>query len=520
MLTVETIGRVRREYAKGKSVRQIGRDLRLARDTVSKYLKAGVTGVRYERQKQTFPQLGSHLKELERLLEENERRVARDRQDYLQIFKALQKDGYEGGYDSVRRFSRQWKLQRSSGSGAGQAFIPLTFSPAEAYQFDWAEDWIIQDGIPIKVQVAHVRLCHSRMPYVRVYPRQAQEMVFDAHERAFRFWGGTCERGIYDNMKTAVDAVYVGKERKFNRRFEQMCSHYLVEPTACTPRAGWEKGQVENQVGAVRQRCFTPRPRVKSIDDVNAWLEDECVTWAKTAAHPEIPDKTVWEVFEAERQALVKIVGPFDGFREITLPASKTCLIRFDRNRYSVDAKAAGKPVQVRIGACPRAGLWPDPGAERLEVRLDGEMVAEHRRTFGRDRTIYNPLHYLPVLARKPGALRNGAPFREWAMPPGLTGVQARLGRSNDGDRQFAGILAAILTDGLAAVEAACQQALVEGPCSRDVVLTILARRRTPPPPPLATVPAALTLSIEPEANCRRYDALRCHAGEAAHGTP
>ena len=85
------------------------------------------------------------------------------------------------------------------------------------------------------------------MTYVRAYPRQTQEMVFDAHDHAFRFWGGTCTRGIYDNMKTAVDAVYVGKERKFNRRFEQMCSHYLVEPVACTPRSGWEKGQVRTR---------------------------------------------------------------------------------------------------------------------------------------------------------------------------------------------------------------------------------------------------------------------------------
>jgi transposase len=508
MLTVETIARVRREHSKGKSIRRIGRELRLSRDTVSKHLKSGATEVRYTRQKQPFPRLEKFLKDLEGLLEENERRAARDRQNYLQIFEALQKSGYEGGYDSVRRFCRQWKLHRPSGSGGGQAFIPLTFSPAEAYQFDWAEDWIILDGITIKVQVAHVRLCHSRMPYVRVYPRQTQEMVFDAHERAFRFWGGSCERGIYDNMKTAVDTVYVGKERKFNRRFEQMCSHYLVEPVACNPRSGWEKGQVENQVGKVRERWFTPRPRAKTIDELNGWLEEQCISWVKSAPHPEIPGRTVWQVFEAEREALVKVAGSFDGFREITLPASKTCLISFDRNRYSVEAKAAGKPVQLRIYA------------ERLEIRLEGALVAEHRRAFGHDRTLYNPLHYIPVLVRKPGALRNGAPFREWLMPPGLAGVQVRLGRSNDADRQFAGILAAILTDGLEAVDAACQQALIDGLCSRDVVLTLLARRRTPPALPPAIVPAALALVHEPKADCERYDALRSRAEEVTHGAP
>jgi transposase len=103
------------------------------------------------------------------------------------------------------------------------------------------------------------------MPFVRAYPRETQEMMFDAHDKAFAFYGGVCRRGIYDNMKTAVDAVFVGRARTYNRRFLQMCSHHLVEPTACTPASGWEKGQVENQVGTMRDVLFRPRPRVKTL---------------------------------------------------------------------------------------------------------------------------------------------------------------------------------------------------------------------------------------------------------------
>ena len=106
-------------------------------------------------------------------------------------------------------------------------------------------------------------------------------------------------------MKTAVDAVFLGKERQFNRRFLRMCAHYLVEPTACTPAAGWEKGQVENQVGLIRERFFTPRLRVKSYEELNAWLLDKCVAFAKAHKHPELPDKTIWQVFEEERPKLV-----------------------------------------------------------------------------------------------------------------------------------------------------------------------------------------------------------------------
>jgi hypothetical protein len=124
--------------------------------------------------------------------------------------------------------------------------------------------------------------------------------MFDAHDRAFAFFKGACTRGIYDNMKTAVEAVFTGKDRHYNRPFLQMCSHFLVQPVACTPASGWEKGQVENQVGLVRERFFTPRLRVRSLDELNAWLLDKCVAYAKAHRHPEEGDKTIWEMFEDE----------------------------------------------------------------------------------------------------------------------------------------------------------------------------------------------------------------------------
>jgi transposase len=115
------------------------------------------------------------------------------------------------------------------------------------------------NGATATVKIGHVRLCQSRMMSARAYPRETQEMVFDAHERAFACFKGVCTRGIYDNMKTVVDAVFVGKDRRGNRRSLQMCSHHLVDPVACTPASGWEKGQVENQVGLVREHFFTLR---------------------------------------------------------------------------------------------------------------------------------------------------------------------------------------------------------------------------------------------------------------------
>jgi hypothetical protein len=349
----------------------------------------------------------------------------------------------------------------------------------------------------VTVKVAHVRLCHSRMMFVRAYPRETQEMVFDAHDRAFAFFRGACTRGIYDNMKTAVDAIFVGKERAYNRRFLQMCSHYLVQPVACTPSSGWEKGQVENQVGLVRERFFAPRLRVKSYDELNALLLDRCVAHARAHRHPEQREQTVWEIFEAERPSLVSYAGRFDGFHAVPAAVSKTCLVRFDNNKYSVTAGAVGRPVEIRAYA------------ERIEFRQDGRVVGEHRRCFGRDQTIYDPWHYVPVLARKPGALRNGAPFKDWLLPNALERIRRKLGSAEDGDRQMVDILTTVLSDGLTAVEAACAEALREGVHSADMVLNILARRRDPPVPAPILIPDALRLRHEPLADCSRYDSLR-----------
>jgi hypothetical protein len=375
--------------------------------------------------------------------------------------------------------------------------VPLSFAPGEAYQFDWSHEIVLMNRLPVTIKVAHVRLCHSRMPFVRAYPRESQEMVFDAHARAFEFLRGACTRGIYDNMKTAVEAVFIGKDRQFNRRFLQMCGHYLVEPTACTPASGWEKGQVENQVGNLRERLFTPRLRVTSYDELNAWLLDRCVAHAKANRHPELTDHTIWQVFEAERAKLVPITGRFDGFRAAQAAVSKTCLVRFDNNKYSVAARAVGRPVEIQSYA------------DRIVIRQNGAIVGEHVRSFGRNQTIYDPWHYVPVLARKPGALRNGAPFKDWLLPASLERVRRRLKGSDDGDRQMVKILSAVLSDGLAAVEAACAEALAGGVHSADVVLNILARRRDPGPPATIVTPEVLSLRHAPIADCARYDRLR-----------
>jgi len=496
MKGVDTIARIRRAaLVQGKTIKEITRELHVSRNTVRKVLRSGETSFSYAREVQPQPKLGPWKDDLDRLLTANDGKPARERLTLVRIFEELRGLGYAGGYDAVRRYARTWHRDRTAISAP--AYVPLSFAPGEAYQFDWSHEVVLINGTTVTVKVAHVRLCHSRMLFVRAYPRETQEMVFDAHDRAFAFFKGTCTRGIYDNMKTAVETILVGRDRAYNRRFLQMCSHYLIDPVACTPASGWEKGQVENQVGLVRERFFTPRLRVKSYDELNAWLLDQCIAYAKAHAHPEHRDRTIWQAFEAERASLVPYLGPFDGFHAVPASVSRTCLVRFDTNKYSVAASAVGRPVEIRAYA------------DRIECRQDGRIVAQHVRCFGRDQTIFDPWHYVPVLARKPGALRNGAPFKDWVLPAALERVRRKLAGRHDGDRQMVSILTAVLSDGLPAVEAACAEALREGVWSADVILNILARQREPEPPLTITTPQALRLRHEPQADCARYDSIR-----------
>jgi len=214
--------------------------------------------------------------------------------------------------------------------------------------------------------------------------------------------------------------------------------------------------------------------RLSSLVELNGWLEDQCIAYAKRHKHPEFKERTIWEVFQEEQASLVELRGPFDGFVEKTVRATTTCLIMADHNRYSVDARAAGRMVLVRSHA------------ERIVVLLDDQVVADHFRQFRRNLVIYDPWHYLPVLARKPGGLAQRCTVQglgeagqgsasgaggmpDEGLPTALAQVRAKLKQHAGGDQQFVKVLSAVLHHGLSAVESACAEALEAGIASGDV---------------------------------------------------
>jgi hypothetical protein len=320
-------------------------------------------------------------------------------------------------------------------------------------------------------------------------------MLFDAHTRSFLALAGIPRRGIYDNMKTAVDRVKKGKGRIVNARFAALCAHYLIEAEFCNVASGWEKGRVEKSVQDSRRRIWQEAgtQRFGTLAQLNEWLLARCRALWKSLAHPEYGDLTIAEMLEQEQAHLMPMVAPFDGYVEETGRVSSTCLVTAARNHYSVPCELAGKLISKRF--------YP----ERIEVVFDDAVVASHPRSFERGRIHYDWLHYLPLLERKPGVLRNGAPFAE--MPEVLVRLQRLLLRREGGDRLMSRVLAVVPKAGLEAVLVAVELVLESGMLSVEHIQNVIARLNQAPPP--EAVETTLTLTQAPLADTGRYDSLR-----------
>lgn len=493
------------------SIREIGRRTGLSRNTIRKYLRSD--GVEPQFKVPDRPsKLDPFADRLAAWLKTEANRPRKQKQTLKQLHANLVSLGFEGSYNRVAAFAREWRADRQrelQTTGRG-TFVPLSFAPGEAFQFDWSEDWAVIGNERTKLQVAHTKLSYSRAFIVRAYLLQTHEMLFDAHTHAFRVFGGIPQRGIYDNMRTAIDRVGRGKERDVNARFLAMASHYLFEPEFCNPASGWEKGQVEKNVQDARHRLWQPTPRFPTLEALNDWLESRCrELWAQTA-HGKMGG-TIADLWAEEAPTLMPASRPFDGFVEYTKRVTPTCLVHLERNRYSVPASFANRPVSLRV--------YPD----RIVVAAEGMVICEHHRIIDRShdqpgRTVYDWRHYLAVVQRKPGALRNGAPFAE--LPDAFRTLQQHLLKKPGGDREMVEILALVLQHDENAVLLAVEMALTAGVPTKTHVLNLLHRLVDGKAitPPTIDAPQALVLTNEPKANVERYDALR-KASEVRHAS-
>jgi len=449
VIDVAILSIIRRWHLRDQvSLRDIAKRLGISRNTVRRYLRAGTVLPVYP-ERQSLSKLDGYAAKLSSWLKTEANRPRKQRRTLKQIHTDLTALGFTGSYDRVAAFARRWRQeqQEQTKTASRGTFIPLRFAAGEAFQFDWSEDWAVIDGERTKLQVAQFKLSHSRAFFLRAYVL-THEMLFDAE--------------------------------------------------FCNPASGWEKGQIEKNVQDSRHRLWQKVPAFGSLAALNDWLADQCVLLWQQTKHPE-QDITIWEAWSAERPHLMPVGQPFDGFVEHTKRVSPTCLVNFERNRYSVPASFANRPISLRVYS------------DRLVFVAEGQTIAEHGRRINRSHntgeTVYDWRHYLAVLQRKPGALRNGAPFAEF--PPSFQKLQAKLLKRPGGDREMVEILALVLLHDERMVLMAVDLALEAGAASKQTVLNILSRLLDSPPLPPLQAPQAFALEVEPLANVDRYDQLR-----------
>ncbi len=490
-------------YREHLSISEIQRRTTLSRNTIKKWLNEPSSAVRkYQRARKVIGKLTPFEPRLLLSLEADSRRPKRDRRTALMLFDEIRQTGYTGGYSILTDFVRNWR-QHSTSVISKSAFVPLKFELGEAFQFDWSEEWLMIGGIHRKILAAHTKLCASRAFLLSAYPTQSHEMLFDAHTRAFSVLGGVPKRGIYDNMKTAVDKVSKGNGRVVNSRFFAMTAHYLFDPDFCNVASGWEKGVVEKNVQDARRRIWiaAKEQRFGSFDELNVWLEARCRALWTEIQHPDYAGITVADALEQEQLYLMPMPAKFDGYVEVLARVSSTCLVTVQRNRYSVPCHLANQQVAIH--------LYPD----RIEISSENAIVACHTRLLDRDQVSYYWQHYIPLIERKPGALRNGAPFADMPIPFAKLQTALRRRERQQGDRIMAKVLAAVPVHGLEAVLVAVELVLESDVPSAEHVMNVLTRLNQSPPP--EQVETSLKLAEEPLADTSRYDSL--NAQEVSH---
>lgn len=468
MVKMADIERIRWLHLKeGWSVRRIAREMNLNRRTVARWLIRPEVPQYHRESERPKPAVGMFETYIEQWLQEDEQRPPKQRHTARRIYQRLCEEcGYEGSESTVRRHVAKLREKPVA------AFVPLEFDPAEA-QADFGEATVVLAGVHHLVQVFCLRLCHSGMPFVMAFPHQRQEAFFEGIRRAFEALGGVPVRVIFDNLKQAVQKILEGKNRVEQDAFRRLRTHYIFESTFCNPASGNEKGSVEALVGFAKRNFFTPLPEVASYEELNEILWHRCQEYARRTRRGQT--LSVAELWGQERTAALRKLPPvaFDCSRTVEVSATRMSLVPFETNHYSVPVRYAGaRELALRAYV------------DRVEVYVGLTCIARHRRTYERERDVLELDHYLELLLRKPGALRNAKPLRAANLSSIYHQYWGELTLHHPkGDREFVRILMLHREFPPEQVEAALVEASRLRAFHSEAVQQILLRQATPAAP-------------------------------------
>jgi transposase len=447
----------RRVLVEGVPKRQVLREEGIHWKTLTKILENPEPPGYRRKQSSRKPVIGPHLDTIQYILKQDSKLPKKQRHTAKRIFERLRDErGYKGCYTQVKEAVREYRSHNK------EVYMPLVHRPGEA-QMDFGYALAKIAGQLCKVVLFVLALPFSDAVFVQAFQRITTEVFWEGHRRAFEFFDGVPRRISYDNERIMVAQVLGAHRRKPTRGFLQLQSHYLFEEHFCTVRRANEKGVVEGLVKYVRLNFMVPVPEVQSLEELNQQLIDRC----RGELQRKLRGKgaTKGELLEQERSELLPLPpAPFDACQKVATTASSLSLVRFDGNDYSVPVRYGHRPVVVK-------GY-----VDRVEVYFKDERIALHRRLWVKEDVSFDPVHYLGLLKRKPGALDHGRPLLGWELPECFGVLRSRLEteQKGEGTREYIKVLRLLEIHSMHAVARAVNKGLEVNGLTRDVIAQFL----------------------------------------------
>jgi transposase len=465
LTNMELWSEIRRRVLAGEiSMRQACSEYHLNFRTVRKVVRHAEPPPLRAPQSRARPVLGPFLPVLRQLIDGDRHAPPKQRHTARRIYERLRDEhGYAGCPSIVRDAVRAYKQSQA------EVFVPLLHPPGEG-QVDFGRAEVVVAGVRHQAALFVLTLPFSNARFGCLFPRECTETFHEGHARAFAFFGGVARRLSYDNSKIAVVKLVGPHERQLAREFLRLQAHFAFAAHFCRVRQAHEKGHVENGVGYVRRNFLVPVPQADTWDDLNAPLAAACRREFERTGGGR--DRATAELLAADRAAFLPLPAePFEARRIEPVTINSLSLGRFDGNDYSV-------PTAFAYQALTATGT-----IDRVRFQRRGAAVAEHARYWGKGRVTFEPLHYLALLERKPGALDYARPLAGWSLPDAFAALRQRLERADakGGTRQYIRVLRLLETYDLAAVTGAVERALALAVADADAVRLLLERGRERP---------------------------------------
>lgn len=405
------------------------------------------------------PKIGPFRERIAHILDQDRGVPRKQRHSAKRIFERIREEGYSGGYTQVKETVRELRQLKR------EVFVPLVHRPGEA-QVDFGFALAKVGGVLQQIVFFVMSLPHSDAVYVQAFPRICTEVLWEGHVRAFCFFEGVPSRITYDNDRTLVAGILGPRERKLTDGFLQLMSHYRFDPHFCLVRRANEKGVVESMVRYTRSNYLVPVPEVRDLEELNRHLEERCVEELARRVRGKSATK---QALLGEDQAVFRALPemPFDACRKRSTTSDSLSLVRFDRNQYSVPVDYAHHPVVVK-------GY-----TDRVEICHLNKAIASHRRLWAQDDVRFEPVHYLRLLERKPGAFDHARPLADWELPDCFGVLRRRLQNQEDGEgtREYIRVLRLMEKHPLGSLAGAVEEGLRIHAHTRDAIAQFLYPR-------------------------------------------